>query len=486
MRMFFRLSILTLFLFAGLVIKAETPEFIRNLIVDGEASRALELAKEELAKKPKTTLAGELNMVAGIAAEELGLTSEAMKYFNEGMLKGNQEAALRLADLKCAEYDFKGGADIYAKQMAAISKAGHKPAPELLATYKRALNAQEYLLNVEALIIIDSIRVNEKNFYTYYKLPRSAGSLIGLDKLPKGFSKPTGIEAPIYLNESADMMLFSAPYTHKKVDAAGDTIEENYSTLWSADLLSDGTWSLSAHPELCPGNDIFTPYMLSDGQTLYYSTWDEDGIGGTDLMVSSRDPSTGLYRTGRNLGMPYNSPSNEYLCAIDEENGVGWFASDRIKPYSGEWTIYLFIPNDVRKNREGDLEQLKSFAKISDYKQTWPEGTDYSDLIKEIKAIKQEKEKNANFTFAISGRGKLHYWSELKSVEGKNSMKEWLILNKSYISKYEELRQLRRKYATGEKYLAGSISKLETEVDILRKDVEKMASRICQYEAGYK
>ena len=43
-----------------------------------------------------------------------------------------------------------------------------------------------------------------------------------------------------------------------------------------------------------------------------------------------------------NVGMPFNSPYNDYMYVIDEFNDLGWFASDRYQPEGKCASMYSF------------------------------------------------------------------------------------------------------------------------------------------------
>ncbi|MFR3186749.1 MAG: hypothetical protein ACLTOV_01045 [Phocaeicola sp.] len=43
------------------------------------------------------------------------------------------------------------------------------------------------------------------------------------------------------------------------------------------------------------------------------------------------------------MGMPFNSPYNDYMYALDDFNNLGWFATDRFQP-EGKVCIYVFAP----------------------------------------------------------------------------------------------------------------------------------------------
>ena len=59
------------------------------------------------------------------------------------------------------------------------------------------------------------------------------------------------------------------------------------------------------------------------------------------------NPDTKQYLKAENIGMPFNSPANDYLLAIDESTQIGFLLTDRNqKPDSV--CIYAFIPNTTR------------------------------------------------------------------------------------------------------------------------------------------
>lgn len=91
------------------------------------------------------------------------------------------------------------------------------------------------------------------------------------------------------------------------------------------------------------GDQAF-PFVLSDGLTLYFASTGDQSLGGYDLYVTRYNISTDAYLASNQLNMPFNSPFNDYMMAIDEEKGIGWFASDRYQQ-ADSVCVYTFIPN---------------------------------------------------------------------------------------------------------------------------------------------
>lgn len=468
------------------MIMALTPIEISALFDAGEPQEALDAARDALALKPKATLAAELNLLAGKASLKLGKTNDASTFFSAAKQKGNTEASLWLARIAYRDYDFHTAADDYTRYIAALKKAGKTVPDSIMAENRKVADAINYSERVEALIIIDSIPASSSQYYTHYRLPASAGRLLSPSDIPHGIDIPANAQYPLFANEDISMLLFSAPYSQQIESEEGDTIQKNVLTLMQADHLADGSWSITPHTELRPGQNVYTPFMLSDGQTLYFASEGESCVGGTDIMISSRDPATAIFRTPQNLGMPYNSPASELLLAIDEENGIGWWASQRNYNNTDSITIYTFITNAVRKNHEGSPQELTQYARIASIKDTWPENADYSSLLQQISDITPQKiAKPFDFEFPISGRGVLHYWTDLKSREGKQAMRKYLEQKKIYRRTENRLNTLRKEYAEGKKTNANIILSLEAECADMQTKLQQAANDVFRYEAPY-
>lgn len=108
-------------------------------------------------------------------------------------------------------------------------------------------------------------------------------------------------------------------------------------------LLPDGTWSeprsLGKKINL-PNNDEMTPYLASDGETLYFSSDRPGGLGDNDIWMTKRlDNTWQKWSDPVNLGSPINTPEwdafftldagGEYAYLTNSEGGYG--ESDIVK-----------------------------------------------------------------------------------------------------------------------------------------------------------
>lgn len=90
--------------------------------------------------------------------------------------------------------------------------------------------------------------------------------------------------------------------------------------------------------EASPGAKAF-PYLMSDGLRILFAQDKEDGLGGYDLYLSRYKAEEGTYFRPTLLGMPYNSPANDYLLIYDEANDRTLLVSDRFCD-EGQIAIY--------------------------------------------------------------------------------------------------------------------------------------------------
>lgn len=92
------------------------------------------------------------------------------------------------------------------------------------------------------------------------------------------------------------------------------------------------------------GNEVF-PFLAADG-TLYFSSDGHSGYGKLDLFYTRRQ--LGEWTAPVNLGVPFNSPDDDFGFIVDRDNKNGYFSSDR-KGGFGEDDIYSFyIEGDSR------------------------------------------------------------------------------------------------------------------------------------------
>lgn len=365
-------------------------------------------------------------------------------------------------------YEFSKAANLYAQAKKKAKRADEYFTDKYDSYRHQLTEAENFLERVERISVIDSLTVPRKDFFRAYRLPASAGSLRGAEAMP-GLREPGQQTDYVFTNEGGDYKLWSAP------DSVG-----NMRPVESI-LMTDGNWSAPTPlwDDLSEDSDAIYPFMMADGVTLYYADNGENSIGGYDIMVATRDAADGTFLQPSNLGFPYNSPYDDYMLAIDELNGVGWWATDRNR-LDDELTVYVFIVNDLRKNYDADEEGLTGFARIDDYLATQPEDADYDALLATIRSIDPEAASRVpEFTLPTPGGRIYHFYEDLPDMASRGAAKKYIRSLGDLEESEQALADMRREYAnTRSASLGKSIEAAENNLATMRLRTAQLRSEL--------
>ena len=212
-------------------------------------------------------------------------------------------------------------------------------------------------------------------------------------------------------------------------------------------------------------------------------------MGGYDIFVTRYHTATDSYLAPENIGMPFNSPYNDYLYAIDEYNNLGWFASDRFQP-EGKVCIYLFIPNATKQvyNYEGmDPKALIQLAQLKEIRQTWSDEERIASARKRLEQVLNSNNSNTpqpqvEFTFVVNDEQVYHKVDDFRSTEAKQLFHTYRQVDNAYRQQELKLQALRKRYAMGteqeKQSLSPSILDQEKRIDNLRILVEQKANEV--------
>lgn len=340
--------------------------------------------------------------------------------------------------------------------------------PELGNLRDRAQIGSTMLSRVEHIAIIDSLTVDRKNFFDNYVLSSPAGYLTSIDELPKGFAPDDS--TTVYFTESGESMIWSRPTANGK---NRELVESH--------LLADGSWE-QPQPLGKALSGIFAnyPFLQPDGTTLYFAAKGPESLGGYDIFISRNDGDE--YLQPQNIGMPYNSPYDDYLLAIDEMTGAGWWATDRNR-IDGKLTIYIFVPQDLRINYAVDDPQLAKRAFITSIAATRDPKRDYSPIITAIENIDAEgASASPDFQLAVPGRGILTDYEQLRSADSRRLMESRLDCLDEIAETKVSLDQMRRDYKS-DRTLGPKILDAEKRLDILRAKARTLTNDIVRLES---
>ena len=307
--------------------------------------------------------------------------------------------------------------------------------------------------NTAQVMFIDSFVVNKADFLSRYILNPETGKIDTYQKLYNTQRQPN---AYVYINELGNRCYLSQENN------------EGVINLYSSER-ADNKWTRQTKLRGINDEKAFTrvnyPFMLGDGETLYFAAEGEEGLGGYDIYTSTYDKDAQRFLQPVNLGMPFNSEANDYMFVIDEYSNIGWFASDRNQP-ADTVCIYVFVP-ESRKTYNPELftpEQISNFARITSIADTW---TDKQKLDQALARLQMTRDRSRqtvegrDFIFVINDDITYYRLSDFKAPDNVRRYHELSSLRASYNKLTKVLQQARDYWPTAPK---DEIEELRTEV----------------------
>lgn len=114
---------------------------------------------------------------------------------------------------------------------------------------------------------------------------------------------------------------------------------------------NNGNWTIvhNLGPTINTKGDEKTPFIHSDGQTLYFSSNGYTGMGGFDIYYTTLLQNK--WTDPKNIGYPINT-TNDELGFIVGTNGRNFYFSLRNANNQGDWDIYTSeMPNDAKPQK---------------------------------------------------------------------------------------------------------------------------------------
>jgi len=255
-----------------------------------------------------------------------------------------------------------------------------KPARQKLTPQEqeRQEKIERMVMATEQVMFIDSVVINKDDILRTLLLSYEAGSIRKTADLLRNYS---AVDSYGYLNSMGNRRYFSMHET--------DSTSNLFSSYFEGGHWTKPAMMLGINAEM-QFTEINNPFMMGDGQTLYFSAKGEGCLGGYDIFMTTYDRESKRFLHPINIGMPFNSEANDYLYAIDEYNNLGWFVTDRRQP-EGKVCVYIFVPNKARKTYDTDRyspEELLAFSRIDAIRQTW---TDNNVLLSARKRLQKRR-----------------------------------------------------------------------------------------------
>jgi hypothetical protein len=368
-------------------------------------------------------------------------------------------------------YHFAEAESQLQKSLAALRKRKQTDAV-MEAQLAVAEKGKVMLGGTQKVVIIDSFIVARDKFLEKYKLSKSAGNIDTYDHI---FGTNDSTDCMAYITAIGNKCYFSRPTLTGGAE------------LCTCDLVG-GKWSEPTKLQGLGSHELQNyPFLLADGITLYYAADSKETLGGYDIYVTRYNSDTKQFLKPENIGMPFNSPANDYMYAVDEQNQLGWFATDRNQA-DDKVCIYVFIPTTTREVYDydgGDKLAIARAARIASIADTWADKQQVGQARQRLQALLDARPANkskADYTFVINDRLTYTADKDFHSPEARRMMAWYKESKADWTKLTTQLDNLRMAYsgksASERAQLAPQILDMEKKCEQLQSSLRSQEKKI--------
>lgn len=438
---------------------AQTLTQAKNFFEQGEFEKAKPVFERLVKQSPSNA---SYNFWYGACCYETGESEKAYTYLSKSAKRRYIDAYLYLGKWCYDAYRFDEAEENLNEyiDLRSRKKGSTEDGERMLEKVRRG---QRMIRGVEKVAVIDSFVVDKQDFLKAYKLSADAGDIRITEN---------GVQ---FTNEMGDKQLQSVRNA------------EGQASLYSSMKMID-QWSkpeaVTSINEL--GNADY-PFVAGDGITMYYASDNEESMGGYDIFVTRYDSDDNSYLRPDNLGMPFNSPANDYMYVIDDLNNLGWFVSDRRQP-EGKVCVYVFVPNaskQVYDYENGDPDQIAALARLDRINDTCTDEDKVRTARQQLAALVYSKDENirkADFTFIVDDSATYHSLRDFRSAEARKQFQMLQQKEKDLESLIGQLDKKREAYAqaaeSNRANMAPGMLDMEKRVEQLRQDIEELTNTV--------
>lgn len=462
-----------LFSLLSIGVSAQTLAQAKALYEKGEYEEAKPAFKKFIKTQPSN---GNYNLWYGVCCLKTGEAAEAVKYLETAVKRRVSSGQLYLAQAYNDLYRFEEAIETYEAYISDLNKR-KRPTEEAEMLLEKSKANFRMLKGVEEVCFIDSFVVDKENFLEAYKISPESGKLFMYDAYFPESDKEGGT---VYETELGNKLY----YSELQPDSTLSILSRNkLLDNWSNGSLLPGTINEAMNADY--------PYVLTDGVTIYYASDGPESMGGYDIFVTRFNTNTNSYLTPENVGMPFNSPYNDYMYVIDDFNNLGWFASDRYQP-DGKVCIYVFIPNTSKQvyNYEGmEAQKMIQLAQLHSIKDTWTDMEVVQTARERLEKAASERPlttKKYDFMFIIDDSTNYYHLDDFRSPQAKALYGKYSQLEKGYKQQTDKLKEMRSEYASAgrdeKSRMSPAILDLEQRVRQMSAEIEQTAIQIRNLE----
>lgn len=392
----------------------------------------------------------------------LSLVSAPAQAQNQSKKTIDTKNIIEDTETKLQRYDIDAATNLLDRWEEWLDATGKSYPDSYKSMRARAINTRNLLERVEKIELIDTMLVDSEDFFANYVLSESAGDLLDAVSLPDEYAAHR--PKVVFTSQTGKEWVWAEPSA-----ASGSRIVVSQ-------VLDDGTFT---PPESIGDaiNEIGSteyPFIQDDGMTIYFAAKGDNSLGGYDIFMTRRSADGELMQP-QNIGMPFNSPFNDYMMVIDDAHNLGWWASDR-SGIPGKVTIYIFRPSESRVNHDPDDDNILDFALLRNQ----PVKGDLEQYLTD--KVGDSKPEGESFAMPM-GNGKVYTsMSDFKSAAAARDMEDLLMKKKDMKRMQAELNSLRMAYGNGDKKKASRIKDLEKKVEELSATIKRLSNRVVSTE----
>ncbi len=343
-------SLFVLVFLYGSVAFSQTPAEANAYFESGDYQLASEAYQNLLKKKSRRANTSLYHFRLAYSASKLNDMETAIEHYKKAASK-YPKSNFYLGEIYFDHYYFQEAADAYSDYLAK-PESGDTLIYQIEKKQKQAEHGARFLRRVEDVAIIDSIVVDKDEFIKKMRFSDELGMLTQRNE----FDGVKNYILSVFTTQRGDRQYFA-----KMEDG-------NIDLFTKFKLLDDWTEATPLTDLNTDANENF-PFLMLDGVTLYFASDSEESMGGYDIFITRLNTFNNTFLKPENVGMPFNSPFNDYMMVIDELNKVGWFVSDRYLP-EGKVAVYQFIPNAEKKIVQSeDIDFIIDKARITKLEQ---------------------------------------------------------------------------------------------------------------------
>lgn len=348
------------------------------------------------------------------------------------------------------------------KEMAQVSD--HKSVDDLMS---KAQVGNKMIGHIEKVVFLDSVIVDKNELLQVYPSDENIGYISSQKE------DDVAQQLMVFVSGKKDFRII-AKQNH---DRGTDLYHSNrYLSGWSNPiLLSENINSTE---------DENYPFMLSDGITLFFASKRADNnLGGYDIFMAGL-ASDGNFLKPQNIGMPFNSPANDYMLIVDEVRHIGYFATDRNMPKDKVIVYaYRYTPTKELWGKEDSLAILYAKNIVIDGGKT--------------SVLHNIRQKNTTtsistdhtFNFIVNHTTVYHQYSDFTNEVALSRFKDWEALESQIYTLQQQLLSVRMKYHNHldiyEKEKLGQvIATTEQEYKALTTKANRLAKEVRLLERG--